>query len=173
MKIKANDKLKVIRASAVSDMLPLGAIVYAIYGGSDYDTIQVSEKPDGVGQLKGSWDVDRFELVTDSVDFDKPVQTRNGQAVTIITTAGRDKQYPVMAYVGDNDGATMFTAEGFYYADREVSKLDLVNVPVEIVMYMNVYPTNSVYKTRAEADAGAAEGRIGCNRIVLTPTFDA
>ncbi len=175
MEIKANDKLRVIRASFTSDLLPLGAIVYAMSNASKHDVIQVSAKLDGVEKLRGTWDADRFEHVTDSVDFDKPVQTRDGRTVTIITTKSRAALYPVMAYIGKSDNIQNFTAEGKFYANGEVSDADIMNVPVEITTYINVYPAGldaCTHATRAEADSAAGINRIGCNRVVLTPTFD-
>ena len=48
---------------------------------------------------------------TKMTDFTKPVQTRSGLPVTIITTKGRG-EYPVIGYVGSNKMLSMWNAQG-------------------------------------------------------------
>jgi hypothetical protein len=119
---------------------------------------------------------DHYELIAPKIDFTKPVQTKGGESVEIITTNGRGT-YPVIGFVGGNESPSTFTSEGVYYI-REASITDLENVPekpVEIAKYFNVYnDLVMMHDTRAEADDGAEEDRIACKRVVFTAgEFDA
>lgn len=114
---------------------------------------------------------DHYELISTVIDFTKPVQTKDGESVEIITTNGRG-MYPVLGFIGDNDAPKSFTVDGVYYTGENFS-YDLENVPekeIEIVRYYNIYPrfTSMGYASRAEADEAASSERIGCKRVAFT-----
>jgi hypothetical protein len=73
------------------------------------------------------------------IDFTKPVQTRDGRPVEIITTKGRSHQ-PVLGYIEDNVLADYWSAGGEYIGAGTVSEVDLINVPEPVVWWVNVYP---------------------------------
>lgn len=108
------------------------------------------------------------------VDFDKPLQTREGVPVTLITRTGRG-EYPVIGYIEPSTDIASWTAEGNYLSNNgnEHSK-DLVNAPVKFVRYVNVYQVPhadeeyTINRTRERADMRANNRRIACVRIEFT-----
>lgn len=120
---------------------------------------------------------DTFELVVKpSIDFTKPVETVTGLPVEVVFTDGRDKEYPVAAYIGDRLNPDRFTAEGKYYSNS-TSDNDLRNVapkPLEAEIYVNVYKNNDGglrmadnHPTRKIADNRASLNRVGCIKIKI------
>ena len=98
------------------------------------------------------------------IDFTKPVQTRDGRPVEIITTKGRGT-YPVLGYAGDS--AILFTwTEGgkLLTAHVEAAATDLINVPEPVVGWLNVYPNDNgaavQHTTYDTAQDRASPGRI-------------
>ncbi len=152
-----------------------GDIFYARYD-ENAGTVTVSKTIDG--EPCGNWFTSRFvraekaKKVVNPIDFTKPLKTRGGRDVTLVTTTARDTRYPVLAYLGESTSLSMYTSEGKFYFDGSESDCDLMNVPEEIVMYMNVYPGLVHFPTREQADAGAGINRIGCNRVVLQARYD-
>jgi len=67
------------------------------------------------------------------IDFSKPVQTRRGLKVRILTTEVRNSDYPVVGLVlfetSDEETVETWTLEGEYIRGVSGSGLDLVNVP--------------------------------------------
>lgn len=100
-----------------------------------------------------------------TINFNKPLQTRDGQPVTILSTSGRD-QYPVVGYIGDDVALYSWTNEGKMYADGSNS-YDLQNVPETGVCYVNVFPdgTTCSYSKKEYATADYASERIACIRV--------
>lgn len=114
---------------------------------------------------------EHYELITPAIDFTKPVQTKDGRPLEIVTIRGRG-DYPVIGFIGDSTAPSTFTADGKFFLGLENNNEDLENVPakpVEIVRYFNIYEDFVMgHDTRAEADAGAEADRIGCKRVVFT-----
>jgi len=71
------------------------------------------------------------------IDFTKPVKTRDGKEVRILCTDRRDKNYPVVALIGDTDETAYYTKGGKYFHDKAPSTFDLVNVSQEC--WVNIY----------------------------------
>lgn len=83
--------------------------------------------------------------VAPALDLTKPLQTRDGRSVVLITSEGRGK-YPVLGYVGADTGPKSWTSEGKYQAHTGPHDEDLVNVedkPAEIVVYACGYISRS------------------------------
>lgn len=79
-----------------------------------------------------------------ALDLTKPLQTRDGRPVVLITSEGRGK-YPVMGYVGDDTGPTSWTSEGNYQAHTAPRDEDLVNVEDKPdVFFGSIYRCGSV-----------------------------
>ena len=100
-------------------------------------------------------------------DFTKPVQTRSGLPVTIITTEGRGK-YPVLGYIDQDEVPFRWDENG----EHTISDaFNLINVPEKRVMYVNVYNDNEpVYRcqSRKDADEKECKKRIACIRVEYT-----
>lgn len=115
-----------------------------------------------------------------AIDWSLPLETLAGVPVTLITTEGRNKHYPVMAYKGDSSSITHFTADGHVFDHTAESGNNLRNVvpkPLEIIRYVNIYVGgavgNTLHATRADADVVAArreladQKRIGVRKVML------
>lgn len=106
------------------------------------------------------------------IDFDKPVQTRDGRAVTVLTTLRADTMYPVVALVEDKD-IVIYTDLGKIHIGRDWDDdLDLVNVPVKHTreVWLNIYPGSTcvwAQETKGDADAYAGPGRIACIPVTI------
>lgn len=105
-----------------------------------------------------------------TIDFTKPVQTRDGQPVTILTTKREHALYPVVGMV-NGDEVLVFTAKGCLFNNGMEHDLDLVNVQERHETWINIYhnehgcPWVCPYQTKEEADYKAAPERIACVRI--------
>lgn len=69
-----------------------------------------------------------------SIDFTKPIQTRDGRKVRILCTdaecTNQDEPQPIVGLVaGEFSGPKAWCANGSYFGDRSLSECDLVNVP--------------------------------------------
>jgi hypothetical protein len=110
------------------------------------------------------------------VDFSKPVQTRDGRPVELVTTNGRG-QYHVLGYIDKNDTFTQWTAEGKFLNEHE-SYADLVNVPVKRVGWTNITPFGQgspiigcpgyIYRSKEEAESAAPNERVICVKVEWT-----
>lgn len=99
------------------------------------------------------------------IDWTKPLQTRDGREVTVITSEARGN-YPVLYYVDTSENICRATAGGLYYIG-ETHRLDIINKPEKFTNWLNVYP-NTIgcrYDSRAEADKAATSARIACIKI--------
>lgn len=82
--------------------------------------------------------------MTKPIDFNRPVTTRDGRTVKVLTTTANHNMYPVVALVTDENGeehAEVFTANGKFYSSEEDNPDpdDLVNLPIRSEQYINVY----------------------------------
>jgi hypothetical protein len=69
-----------------------------------------------------------------NIDFSKPLRTKDGLPVTLVTTAGREP-YPVVGFIGDYYMPKCWTKTGNY--SIVPNEYDLVNVPEK--QYVNLY----------------------------------
>ena len=102
-------------------------------------------------------------------DFTKPVQTRNGLPVTIITTEGRGL-FPIIGYMGDSNYIESWLSNGKGHKHKD-SCYDLINVPEKRVGYINIFQhenSSGVYKSRGSADKCGLAPRIACIRVEYT-----
>ncbi|MGH6746419.1 hypothetical protein [Novosphingobium sp.] len=96
-----------------------------------------------------------------ALDLTKPLQTRDGRSVVLITSEGRGK-YPVLGYVGDDTGPTSGTSEGKYQAHTAQRDEDLVNVADKPdVFYGSIYRFGDVNTWTADnvSEFPSEEGR--------------
>ncbi len=61
------------------------------------------------------------------LDLDKPLQTRDGSPVTLITTKGREP-WPLVGYIGDASIPSSWRSSGRAFPDKTHQR-DLTNVP--------------------------------------------
>ena len=109
--------------------------------------------------------------ITMSIDFNKPVRTKSGIPVQIITTNGREP-YSVVGYIGDDESPGTWTADGVLRFGSG-DELDLENFKKR--GWINIYPedagylwknwTHNIYATKTEADSFALGTRIACIEI--------
>jgi hypothetical protein len=132
--------------------------------------------------FEGRWSADQKQHDNDLVqvpdvnlDFTKPIQTKAGLEVTILSTKGR-APYTIIGYRGVETHSTSWTQEG-KWVDGDDNHHDLMNTPpVKKVMYLNLYDSRKgILTTREEADRLAAsvedntfKHRIACVRVEYT-----
>lgn len=150
-------------------------------------TIRVKSKDEGiiqditdagiyiVGWMYG-YPPDSFELVEPPIDWSKPVQTRDGTLVSILSRKGRGI-FPVIGYIGDATEVDTWTAEGKY---RRIASQpeDLMNVPekpMQKEVWFNVFKRKDLmdvgvcFHSKQKADESPSAGhRVGCIKVVLT-----
>lgn len=64
------------------------------------------------------------------LDFRKPLQTRDGEKVTIVCSTGKPP-FPIIGYVESYPRAICWTKDGYHNADKTIlHNLDLVEVPL-------------------------------------------
>ena len=107
-----------------------------------------------------------------TLDLTKPVQTRDGQPVEIITTKGRYPEFPIVGYIGSSEYIELWALDG---SNRNVrGRADLVNVPEPkrvVDFWVNVYPNNFdsyrplSYLSKDAADQCVRENRIACIHV--------
>lgn len=109
-----------------------------------------------------------------TLNLNEPFKTRSGHKVRLISTEGAPP-YVLVGYVEQSDHIRTWRADGSYIVAPGHHELDLQNAaPASIISYVNIYKGGfSFYYTRDEADRNAADNRLGCQRVVLTPgTWD-
>lgn len=103
-----------------------------------------------------------------TTDLTKPVQTCDGQSVTILTTERDDPSHPV---VGMTEAGVIltYTLKGKIYSIGRDHELDLVNVPEKHTFWLNIYEDRQVsHPARSHADYFAGHGRIACVEVTYT-----
>lgn len=96
-----------------------------------------------------------------SIDFTKPLQTRDGKKVRLLCTDAREP-YPVIALIEETKLPGCFTSDGRDTRGSE-SSWDLINVPEEVMVdrWMNVYPESAfVYNTKELAIGARDKGSV-------------
>lgn len=103
------------------------------------------------------------------IDFSKPVQTRDGRPVEIITTKGRGT-YPVLGYAGDSAILFTWTTDGkLLAANMEEVAVNLVNVPEPVVGWVNVYAGEGFFHaSRDQADRSFRLSRRALLKLTYT-----
>lgn len=97
------------------------------------------------------------------IDWTKPVRTKNGWLVEIISTNARGN-FPVLGYIGKYKNLTFWDENG-KSPEIEADNHDLENIPEEQTIYVNIYRDQqdfyaSSYRNRTEADKAASNKRI-------------
>ena len=72
----------------------------------------------------------------------KPVCTRDGHAARILCFDVENADYPIAALVKDSTGeehAETYTKDGRYYSTGETRSKDLVMLPVQYTVWVNLY----------------------------------
>ncbi len=65
------------------------------------------------------------------IDLTKPLQTRSGDPVEVITVEGRGP-YPIVGYISDSAvDLACWRSDGSYSCDRTKHPFDLINTPVQ------------------------------------------
>lgn len=98
-----------------------------------------------------------------TIDFHKPLQTKDGRKVRILCTDRKHVLYPVMALVMNADGSEMdntFTMTGKYYEDGREHHLDLENVPETTEKFYNISFEGLDSEGRPILRAGFARGSV-------------
>ena len=104
------------------------------------------------------------------IDFNKPVQTRDGRKVRILCTDA-NSAFPVVGLIidgGEFDTLETWDSTGCCYEKRTADEDDLINVPERVERWVNVYghDLGAVRSSRAEADKqSSSPGRSGVIRI--------
>lgn len=142
----------------------------------------IIEDISGVGIRVVGWDYsyppDSFKLVCVAVDWNKPLQTREGDPVTIITREGRGK-YSVMGYIGNDEYITYWRPDGRFFDEQDTVGCDIINVPEKPMsqeVWLNVFKNSdgelrvgSTFTSRAKADSSSvSDKRVACIKVVFT-----
>lgn len=175
-KFKVGDK--VVRKEEHLDGIFTKDEVFVVTSVSCYGTWIKLNRDDSTGR-SSEWCADYFDLApapslvqSPAIDWTKPVQTKKGVPVTVLTTEARHSVYKVMAYVGEEDWISSFMVDGRYTYAQDGHPKDLENIPEpkkEYVMYINVYPDGKtfVHESREKADETSNVKRIACKRLVI------
>ena len=95
-----------------------------------------------------------------TIDFTKPVQTRDGRKVRILCTDGPGDT-PIIGLVDGNSYPSIWK-EGGKHAS---SPTDLVNVPETRVVWVNMSSVVKRHSSRKDADWWGDENREACIRV--------
>lgn len=104
------------------------------------------------------------------IDFNKPVQTRDGRKVRILCTDGQHPIFPIVGFIGDEADVYEWTRDGAYNDQSfRQEDVDIINVPERVERWLNIYPGNvgSINSSRKNADESvdSSARRIGVIRI--------
>lgn len=128
----------------------------------------------------------RFILAGPAPTFDinKPLQTRNGRKVRILTVDRKHNLYPIVGMVENADGEEWvhsWRLDGKFDSSVLGSEKDLVNVEKDVFAYVNVQESTTgqlfpsyAGSSRTDADIAARHSntRVGCNKVKLEKRFD-
>lgn len=101
------------------------------------------------------------------IDPKLPVFTRDGRPVQIITTDGRNKDYPVVGYTGGNQNLTHWTADGRIFKGDHTHPDDLIQ---HREVWVNIYDQEflAVFPSK-EAAQRSTKTPIARVRVPYTP----
>lgn len=101
------------------------------------------------------------------IDFTKPLRTKSGQKVEIISSKGRFPGFPYLGYIGDDSILTFWALNGQAAGCKYIDGLE--NVPSYHMekRWVNVYTGyNQIYKTKESADEACKVDKcIACVEI--------
>ena len=108
-----------------------------------------------------------------SIDWDKPVQTRNGHKVRVLCTDMK-AEFPVIVLIENEEGETLYSLDkdGRLWREKE-NELDIVNVPTTVTRWVNVYPDEIGKPRKSKQEANYVEhtkDRIACVPVKITYT---
>lgn len=105
------------------------------------------------------------------IDFTKPIRTRDGRAVEILTTKGRGR-YPIIGNVEGDDVTISWKMDGSAYHSDMPASTDLINVPQKYKVWANCYRSSNLHgatlrthSSRESADVYKGHGRVACIQI--------
>jgi len=106
------------------------------------------------------------------IDWDKPVQTRDGREVRIWTRDAKcDPDYPVQGEIYNHRSGewtyTTWVSTGAYYKIDNEGR-DLINVPEKRTLWVNVNPDkrkDAGFQHKISADTCAGPDRIKCIEV--------
>ena len=103
------------------------------------------------------------------LDFNKPVQTRDGRKVRVLCTDGRG-DHPVVGYAACQNYLYSWRLSGHRYNTDETTITDLINVPETRVVWVNVHPVDKTtfHATQEIADSWAEPDRLARIRVPYT-----
>lgn len=108
-----------------------------------------------------------------SIDFTKPLQTRDGRKVQLLCTDKVGTSYPVVVWLEDIKGTASYTLEGVNVIGEE-SDIDLMNVPEEVTVdaWVNVYPpikesTTSTFGFTYNTKENAVKNRADISAVTI------
>jgi len=133
------------------------------------DPVQLGSTPRYRREEVESWieEISAGKGADPTLNLSKPVETRDGRAVKLITVSGHDP-WPVVGYIEDHDKPQCWTISGKFTLGL-VCNTDLVNVEVKHVYWVNLYPDGFGYahSSRKQADVARAvyEDCIACVKI--------
>ena len=112
------------------------------------------------------------------IDWNKPIQTRNGHEVRIYTTEGQWPTYPV---IGERQSDSRnwilerWTLNGLLNPGDSECESDIINVPEKHTLWLNIYAHGCArvlklesHDTRKDADGYAPHDRIACVEVTFT-----
>lgn len=175
MQLEVGKKYKTRQGQIMTITGKTGRIEYPFLGTMNDCSYEYTED----GYYYQSRTINAFDLVEELsvVDLTKPVQTRDGHTVQLLTTEGRGK-FPVIGYIGDSVRIIAWDKGGrMSTASVEEHPLDLVQTPPPVkVGYLNIYePSSYLFTSREDADRlarNAAERgkiRVACIRYEYRP----
>ena len=107
-----------------------------------------------------------------TLDLTKPVQTRDGRPVKLITPRERNPEFPVTGYIGTLPYVDMWTLDGRFIPERPNCH-DLINIPDPkrvVDFWVNVYPLSisGVHLSKELAEINKTGERLDCIHIRWT-----
>lgn len=104
------------------------------------------------------------------IDITKPVKTRDGREVEIISDKGRGGK-PLHGYIVNSEIIMCWSIEGKYYLGV-TSDNDLIQEPEKKTLWVNVYRGGDglvrgfvAHRTKEDADGQAVSDRIACVKV--------
>jgi hypothetical protein len=102
------------------------------------------------------------------IDTTKPLKTRAGTPVAILTGSARSESYPIVGYIGDCTGLETWTAEGkIHCGNNTPNARDLVYDVPAVEAWFNCYADGRMirYDSKETAYASAKPGRVACIKV--------
>ena len=79
-----------------------------------------------------------------TLDLNKPLQTIEGEPVSLLVVNPRGGGYPVIGFIGDKLEYDTWTEEGDYINSKEDHEYDLMNVPEKpLVLYTALFKSST------------------------------